>query len=847
MATVRNKFCKKIKDKGAAMVMVIVAIAFIGMLVAMVLYMSYANMLMKQNDRIAKDNFYTAESVLDIINVGLQKDISDCMSQAYVKVMQTSSGLTTEDMKTRFRQYFVEYLSGTSYLQGTTGSATKYDLNHLKNMWTNVVDIAATEGAYGAYLGVNGGNGNNVMIVSATNSYILLNNLHVVYTDAKGFVSIINTDIRIETPDLSFAEASSKMNLENYSLIANTSLISDMNNAHSGVAKTEVTGSVFGGYDGILLKDGNSLSFKINPTDAATDTSTGSHHTYNVVAGSVNIDNVLSGSNSFKTDKSIHTYVQDINVHSGRLSLDGETYVSDDLDISGKLSEVTLSGEYYGYGNSDSGSNGSSSILINGADTLLNFSNLDTLMLSGHAYVGAMKYDADKDRQASVLNAVKEDGAANVTGDGIKDTKDNISKVKDYQKNAKKYDEQLAAENAIAEAKGEDTVDSIPQNLSDVMTGESISVKANQLLYLVPSDCIGFVKGTTTQVVTKNPMTYDEYKMLTESMEEELDASDKPITDPITGKTKMVPKYETVRLDQLWNKLGGTTYTEKTKAVFRRINGTVMVYIYLDFANEQMANQFYRAYLEFDPEGISNYVSSYVRSITWSNALKNSDTKLTLAANAFDMNTSTKQITLIKDNNDSDHTDAFLRRINAKEDFDKKYTTLMHTTTDDYTTLSVTQEGNEIFENLVKLSDLRNCVGSYLDEASGAGAEIKYVADDAEPFVYPSGCSAGTDTHFICTNGDVIVNADYEGVILARGTIYIGPSCHNINYNPTMSINAFRAVKNPKVGTEDKYAYEVFGKSGQLTYGILTGGEDKEDENSIKMVDLISYENWKKD
>ena len=36
----------------------------------------------------------------------------------------------------------------------------------------------------------------------------------------------------------------------------------------------------------------------------------------------------------------------------------------------------------------------------------------------------------------------------------------------------------------------------IPQNTADIMMGEAMSVKANQLFYLVPSECIGYIKGT---------------------------------------------------------------------------------------------------------------------------------------------------------------------------------------------------------------------------------------------------------------------------------------------------------------------------------------------------------------
>ena len=83
-------------NKGAAIVIAIVAIAFIGMLVGMLVYMAYYNYLMKHVDKRNKDNFYSAEYALDVLNAGLQKDISESMSEAYVKAMKNSANVDAD-------------------------------------------------------------------------------------------------------------------------------------------------------------------------------------------------------------------------------------------------------------------------------------------------------------------------------------------------------------------------------------------------------------------------------------------------------------------------------------------------------------------------------------------------------------------------------------------------------------------------------------------------------------------------------------------------------------------------------------------------------------------------------
>ena len=68
-------------DRGSAMVMVIVIIAFVAILASVLMFLSFSGYQMRAADRRTKDNFYTAETVLDEINVGLQGEISDALAK----------------------------------------------------------------------------------------------------------------------------------------------------------------------------------------------------------------------------------------------------------------------------------------------------------------------------------------------------------------------------------------------------------------------------------------------------------------------------------------------------------------------------------------------------------------------------------------------------------------------------------------------------------------------------------------------------------------------------------------------------------------------------------------------
>ena len=67
--------------------MVLIMVAFLSILAAILMFAAYGGYRMRLEDKQGKDNFYTAETVLDEINVGLQSEVSDALSKAYQEVM----------------------------------------------------------------------------------------------------------------------------------------------------------------------------------------------------------------------------------------------------------------------------------------------------------------------------------------------------------------------------------------------------------------------------------------------------------------------------------------------------------------------------------------------------------------------------------------------------------------------------------------------------------------------------------------------------------------------------------------------------------------------------------------
>lgn len=806
---------KRKENKGAALVMVIIAIAFIGMLVAMVLYMAYCNYLMKANDTMAKDNFYSAEYALDVIHAGLQMDVSEAMSEAYVTAMKDSVGKDAEAIEVRFQQEYINNLR--QKLQASPTETGRWNVAYLKGFWTkNQMTVDSVGGVLGAYLEAEGGD--NLMEVSVGNSYLTLSNLKIIYTDEKGFVSIITTDLRLKVPNIGFAQSASKMSIENFALIANKSLVND-NNANvlspvEGVtangSDVRIAGNVFGGYDGVKVANQKRMRFVTSSADESAATPV----KYNLIADSLNVSNAREATAGLFVEDTYETYVDNINLHTARIGLDGVMYVGNDLDIGGKRSVVTLKGKYFGYGNMAGDAKNSSSILVNGGNTTLDFSGLKEMMLSGHAYVGATKYDADIDRLAFATGT---DDKTTITSDMIEDEEE--------------YNKKLKQENS----EYQETENTIPKNEKDLMMGESISVKANQLLYMVPAECVGYKIETGEQVIAKNPMTYEEYTMLTDTEVVKKDGDGNPVKDA-AGQDVMEKVYDPVRLSVLWNKLGGVAYTNDYKAVFRRVNGSVLVYLYLDFgASDVMANEFFKAYYEYDTEGINNYVKSYISDMTWSSDLGTGTTSaLSLAGNAFYMD-GADQVTFLDDH--LADPNKYGNMLLLQDEYTNVHQSLMHSLSKDYLALTSSQISSEIFDSLV-------------DEGKFAVMNAQDFTNDTDTIkarisnsslVYPSPeCPA--ETKLIVAKNDIFLNDDFEGLAIAGGNIYICSGCTSVNYNPAQVLQAMRTKVDGSNG-KPIYAYEIFGASGEITYG----SEGTNEEEKVVLGDLIVYQNWKKE
>lgn len=366
-------------NRGSAIVLVIIAMAMIGILASTILWSAYMNYMIKAADVRNKNSFYSSETVMEQIMAGMQHEASAAISLSYQEVMKNWNN--DENESTRFATFTTSFLDSlVNSLKDPVKGSGYYSRDVLKSY----VDTELFDNVNAAVWA--SGSGKMELV---NNSTLVLYDIRVEYTDENNYVSVVNTDICIDVPKLVFYQAGTIDNLYEYALIANAGIDAD-----AGSGATIIDGSIYGGYDDVLKTGGININ--------AASSVTVKNGRLVISKGDITVNGPSAGFvvrdiPSFESK----VYAEGLNVNSGTISLDSKTYVADDLILSGTGSKATLTKEYYGYGSSvNTGieyptnpndkveADKSSAILINGRNATIDMSGITKLMLAGRAYIG---------------------------------------------------------------------------------------------------------------------------------------------------------------------------------------------------------------------------------------------------------------------------------------------------------------------------------------------------------------------------------------------------------------------------------------------------------------------------
>lgn len=784
-------------NRGGAMAMVLIIIAFISILASVLMFVAYSGYQMRLVDRQGKDNFYTAETVLDEINTGLQEEISVALSKAYQRVMVNYALFETAEKRNE-EFYNVYYDELQKALQLDPAHTNQYSVAKLRGYLSPEVlgdgkagvtpdGSKLNFGTYGAI--VESAVTPESFTLALKKDGILLKDLKVSYVNRRGYISIITTDIRIALPSVNFSQTSAFPGISGYCLIADETLT--MGNTLPGGSLT-VKGDTYAGRMELGKKTGTSyLASKICFTrpDGAEEDST---------AKVVSRENITLNESSLTTEK-VELWGENLLVNSSsgltgssgeksKVALDGSTNLKDDLVLNGAGSEVAIKGEYTGFGNTADTAAISSAIIVNGKDSLLDLSGITSMNISGRAYVST----------------------SYKTGDPI-------------EIQGKPVDETA--------------------NTSDVAMGQSVAVKSDQLIYLVPPQALGCRKDENgiigESAFGSNPLKLEQY-------EEIINNPDKYV---LLDGTKQIASlgYRSLNNYIEQEDVAGGTKAYVPEVIFKQTNAGPLVYCYLRFKSEEAANQYFADYYNVNATQVDAFTKLYAKEI------KMADTSsllyLNLAGNMLSYTGS--EAGKVVDATDSH---AAQKRADViaitKSDIFKALSAKMVT---NIAQLSQEEQGRTAFPNIINKTKMTEIINVFDTVGSGIVqidtdtpgsvkstilAKYGYTVDNSTP----------DSVHMIISLDTVTVEKDFTGLIISAKDIVVEDSEDNDHdvVLDTISLDDFSEMLLAKKtdGADEYYILDVFRDGVNYAYSGSTS-EDKGTEE-VSMADLIIYERWSK-
>ncbi len=478
-------------NRGASLVLVLVAMLFVGIIGGIVLTLTVGNSKSTKNTVDSSENFYTTESALDDFQMYIKKIATSAATQAYAETLESGT-ITEQNFNYQFKKQFYNVMkeSADSILNkygeeeaGKINIDPDFIINQISAGRSDVINIKLGEIQWNydpneSAEGVKEANINN------TNP-IVLKNVEITLLDDKGSENKITCDVAINVniPKTEWEDTSGEFNydIDHYVMIAG-------GNIDSGAYQMagNITGSIYT-YSDLNIK---TKTPKTDPSCIDSDRVNIKADAV-VVGGDINVrgrldiapinDTSVSPTRQ-KKEKSesgeettrnvgVEVWCESVKLSSidsevtieKETDLNTELYFRNSIELNGKLAKfIAACDRIYGYSGKDAAAtyNGSSNLLssaivLNGLGATLDLSASSDLKIAGTAYTALPSLEG-------------------------------VDPLYNYYN-------------------GEGTVDE-PTDLSYYTQGESITYRALQSLYLVPGD---FIKG-----IGHNPMKYSEYQSI---------------------------------------------------------------------------------------------------------------------------------------------------------------------------------------------------------------------------------------------------------------------------------------------------------------------------------------------
>lgn len=418
----------KNNNRGAALITVLICMLFVSIIAAAILYITSRNSQSVGSSLSSSKNFYSAETAMDTVKTKMQEHADTAAKKAYQEWLQNYSKYSGESGDAFNMLVAVELfriLAGDSTI-------TKDDLIAGTIKPINLPTLLGV--TPGTPLGFTLLNSELTdpncpcIVYDATDKVVKIKNIAIEYVD-NGFSTYLTTDFAFGTDKSEFKLISaSGTNLEcaSYAIIADETVTNGLSSSGeklaSGSGTTKIVGNVYGGgynkvtekYDGLGFCFSNDfrnyISAKYLITRSTFDVDSRAFvklQGLNTGVGGVTDYCELWANNIDMSGKS--TALKNV-----ELNITGNCYLADDLSLDAEYSKFKMTSKQSGspdvskdeddfglfafnQGSLTGEASGSSAIVINGKNSVLDLRGAKNIWIAGKSYVAVPKFFGSKE------------------------------------------------------------------------------------------------------------------------------------------------------------------------------------------------------------------------------------------------------------------------------------------------------------------------------------------------------------------------------------------------------------------------------------------------------------------
>lgn len=507
---------KKLNNKGDTLVIVLIGIFVLSILGTLILGVTATNLSMKANENKNEKTFYYAEKAVDELYAGIGEEVMDAVQESYNEVLVNyvsyGSGVNANDkMVELLNNRLVKLYDNKKIDKTASGLDVKKVIERcVSNGYINSVtgytfDCKAPDGSADVvfYEKAVGSTGYTELTGSTIDvkdiDRISIKNIEVKCISNQGYSSKIKTDIDINIPEfnIDFTDSDTTMDLQDllkYSLICQGGNLSNdvakdgaLNRIHPAIeiangANVTISGNLYAdgtAYDANKVTNAAGTEYWVNKSPMVVVNKNQSIRinesaTLRLNSKIVNCNNDIevgdnsgliirnrNGEEKTDTTDTMQLFADNIITKAGTsnatIDIVGNTMLKDDLQLDGNKSNVKIKGNYFGYGYRDDDNDGNED---------------NTGAITGFVDVGLTTTEHERS-SAIVINGT----GANV--------------------------DMLGVNKLILAGRAYIDLDASGKNTS-YMTGESVSFKGNQKMYLADTELSG------SKVAGTNPISYSE-------------------------------------------------------------------------------------------------------------------------------------------------------------------------------------------------------------------------------------------------------------------------------------------------------------------------------------------------